>query len=251
MRLAERCAVVGPCVLSLPSLLRRPSLLHLHCTIVSLSAALGVRSLGQVRGVMTGEALALISRRAWIWGGGAWTRGERGRHFGAFVSECGQSLCHRRPRVRRRHGGWPAGGGGWPAGGGGGEARGKGGGVRSLACAAPAAMLARRSRRPCAPPHGHTRHGSRCRLVSGQRMSSQRATSLVRARGRLARHSARAGLRTAESTAGCCSSPAPHGMRESSATAQRGAARRGAYAARARWWARWWAQGWARGWASG
>ena len=80
--------------------------------------------------------------------------------------------------------------------------------LTSPACAAPAAMLARCSRRPCVPPHSHRRRGSRCRLASGRRRSNP--ASLVRARGHLSRRSARGVLRTAANTVGCCSSPAQH-----------------------------------------
>ena len=163
------------------------------------SAALGVRSLSQARSVTEGKRWHWFGDALKSHGDRAWMRGEWGRHSGAFVSGCGAGVRRRRPRVRYRHEGRLASGGG-------GMSRDGGEALTSPACAAPAAMLARCSRRPCAPPHSHRRRGSRCRLASVRRRSSP--ASLARARGRLSRRSARGVLRTAASRVGCCSSPA-------------------------------------------
>ena len=158
------------------------------------SAALGVRSLGQVRSVMEGKRLDLMRSR----GVDAQEVGAAFRrislvgvmpesvvvaHVSAIVAKDGRPVVEEAGQGVRE-----------------GET------LTSPACAAPAAMLARCSRRPCVPPHSHRRRGSRCPLASGRRRSSP--ASLARARGRLSRRSARGVLRTAASRVGCCSSPA-------------------------------------------
>ena len=103
---------------------------------------------------------------------------------------------------------------------------GRGEALTTPACAAPAAMPARCSRRPCVCPRSRTRRGSRRRLASAWRTSSP--ASLERARGRLSRRSARAARRTAASKAGCCSSPA----QQAAAASHNAGARRGRAARR-------------------